>query len=85
MSVVSFPLSLFLIPYAAIIAAVVFLAFINLRNLARYRAEDTASFAAIFIFLAGAALLAYFSYNYLSPIDWKETIVLNINFGQPSF
>jgi uncharacterized membrane protein YjgN (DUF898 family) len=82
---VSFPLSLLLVPYAVIIAVVVFLAFINLRNLARYRAEDVISFAAIFIFLAGAALLAYFSYNYLSPIDWKEMIALNFNFGKFNF
>ena len=75
---VSFPLSLFLIPYAVIAAIIGFLGFINLRNLARYRAEDTVSFAATFIFIAGFLVLAYFSYGYLSPINWKELVEINL-------
>lgn len=75
---VSFPLSLFLIPYAIIIAVVAFFAFINIRNLVRYRAEDLISFVALLIFLCGLAIMAYFSYNYLMPIDWKEIVEINI-------
>lgn len=80
----SFPLSVFLIIYAAIIAIVVFLAFINLRNLLRYRAEDVVSFASCFIFLSGLALLAFYSYNYLSPINWKEMVEINFSVKIPT-
>lgn len=82
---ISFPLSLFLIPYAIIIAVIVFLSFINLRNLVRYRAEDIASFAATFIFIAGFVLLAYFSYNYLLPINWKELVEIDLFRNSASF
>ncbi len=75
---VSFPLSLFLIPYAIIAAIVVFLGFINLRNLARYRAEDVVSFAAFLTFLLGLAIIAFLSYQYLSPVNWKEVVEINI-------
>lgn len=81
---ISFPLSLLLIPYATIIAVVAFLAFINLRNLARYRAEDVFSFAAMFIFLAGLAFLAFCSYNYFSPINWKELVEINFSIKLPT-
>lgn len=75
---VSFPLSLFLIPYAIIAAAIVFFSFSNLKNLAQYRSEDTVSFAAFFIFLAGFVIFAYFSYLYLAPINWKELVEINL-------
>lgn len=75
---VSFPISLFLIPYAALAAAILFFSFFNLRNLVRYRSEDVVAFAALFIFLAGLALAAYFSYLYLSPINWKDLVEINL-------
>ncbi len=75
---VSFPISLFLIPYAIIAVIVGFLGFISLRNLARYRAEDVVSFAATFIFIAGLAVIVFLSYQYLSPINWKELVEMNI-------
>jgi len=78
---VSFILSILLIPYAVILAITAFLSFINLRNLIRYRTEDVISFFACFIFLAGLAFLGYFSYGYLSPIDWKEIITFNLGQG----
>lgn len=75
---VSFPLSLFLIPYAVIALVIIFLSFISLRNLVRYRAEDTAAFAATFIFIAGLVILAAVSYQYLSPVNWKELVEINL-------
>lgn len=75
---VSFPISLFLIPYAIIAAAIAFFSFFNLRNLVRYRPEDSVSFAVCFIFLAGIIIMAYVSYQYLSPINWKELVEINI-------
>lgn len=75
---VSFPISLFLIPYAIIAAVIVFLGFICLRNLARYRAEDVVSFAAVLIFLCGMIVIVFLSYQYLLPIDWKEIVEINI-------
>ena len=82
---ISFALSIILIPYAIFLAIAAFFAFINLRNLWRYRAEDVISFFACFIFLAGLTATAYFSYNYLSPIDWTKMISLNLPSIKASF
>lgn len=74
----SFPLSLFLIPYAVIAAIIGFLSFVDLRNIFRYRSEDVVSFAAVLIFLCGMIVIAFFSYQYLLPINWKELVEINI-------
>jgi len=75
---ISFPLSVLLIPYAVIVAVILFFVFINIKNLARYRAEDVISFGALLIFLIGFAILGYFSYQYLSPINWTEQISMTL-------
>lgn len=75
---VSFPLSLFLIPYAIIVAIVGFLGFVDLRNVVRYRSEDVISFVAVLFFLCGLAVIAFLSYQYLLPINWKEIVEINI-------
>lgn len=77
---VSFALSAILIPYAIFLVVAAFFAFINARNLWRYRAEDVVSFFAMFIFLAGLATFGYISYIYLSEIDWTKMVDLGINF-----
>lgn len=71
---ISFPLSLILIPFAVMALIIAFLSFMNLRNLARYRAEDVISFTAVFVFLAGIAVIIYISYGYLAGIDWTKMI-----------
>lgn len=76
----SAPLSILLIPYAILIFVIVFFALFNIKNLTRFRAEDVYSFAALFIFLAGFVIIGYFSFNYLSEINWSETVELGINF-----
>ncbi|MBU4421757.1 hypothetical protein L6259_02525 [Candidatus Parcubacteria bacterium] len=75
---ISFPLSVLLIPYAGIIAIILFFVFINIKNLARYRAEDVISFIALLIFLIGLFVVGYFSYQYLSPINWTESISITL-------
>jgi uncharacterized membrane protein len=82
---ISFPLSLFLIPYAIFLLVIAFFAFVNVRNLARYRAEDIISFMAVFIFIAGLAVIAYFSYEFLSEIDWTKTIEISLPTLKTSF
>lgn len=77
----SFPLSILLIPYAVLMLAVVFFAFVNFKNLVLYRAEDVISFWTAFIFIAGLGAIAYFSYNYILLVNWTEVI----NIGVPSF
>jgi hypothetical protein len=67
------------------VAAVVFLSFISLRNLVRYRAEDVVSFVATFIFIAGLAVIAAASYYYLSPVNWKELVEINLFRNSVSF
>lgn len=79
---ISFTLSTILIPYAIFLVIAAFFAFINLRNLWRYRAEDVISFFACLIFLAGLAAIGFFSYVYLSEIDWTKIIDSGINFKQ---
>jgi len=75
---ISFPVSLFLFPYAIFILIIIFFAFVNLKNLVKYRSEDYVAYMATFIFLSGLAFLAYFSYNYLLPINWKEVAEINL-------
>jgi len=81
----SFPLSVFLIPYLIILLVIVFLVFFTVRNLSRYRTEDVFSFIALFIFIVGIIIISYVSYNYLSPINWKEPIDIGFQFGRGSF
>ncbi|MFC1612585.1 hypothetical protein ACFL29_01915 [Patescibacteria group bacterium] len=76
----SFPLSILLIPYALFLLIAAFFVFVTLRNLSRFRAEDVYSFGALLVFLVGLILIGYFSYQYLGPINWTEMVEIGLNF-----
>jgi len=81
----SFPLSVFLIPYLVILLVIVFFIFFTVRNLSRYRTENTFSFIALFLFVVGIIIISYVSYNYLSPINWREPVDIGLQLGRGNF
>lgn len=76
---ISFPLSLVLIPYGIIVLLFVLLAAYSVYNLVRYGATTNASFVATFSFLAGAVFVMFFTWQGLRGTDWTQ----EINFGTP--
>lgn len=76
---ISFPLSLVLIPYGIIILLFIFLAAYSVHNLVKYGATTNASFVATFAFLAGAVFVMFFTWQGLKGTDWTQ----EISFGSP--
>ncbi|HTM68521.1 MAG TPA: hypothetical protein VL426_04425 [Candidatus Binatia bacterium] len=70
----SFPLSLILIPYGIIVLIFIFLAAYSVHNLVRYGATTNSSFAATFAFLAGAVFVFFFTWQGLRGTDWSQQI-----------
>ena len=76
---ISFPLSLVLIPYGIILLLFALLAAYSVHNLVRYGATTNSSFVATFSFLAGAVFVLFFTWQGLRGTDWTQ----EINFGAP--
>lgn len=72
----SFPLSLILLPYGIVVILFLLLAVYNVYNLVRYGATTNASFLATFCFLAGATFVLFFTWHALREVDWGQQIDL---------
>ncbi len=80
----SFPIGLLLIPYAIIILLFLILAVLNVYHLVRYGATTRTSFIFTFVFIAGAALIAFLSWQSLGGVDWSAGVSINPFSGSPS-
>ena len=76
----SFPLSLILIPYGVIVLLFVFLAAYSVHNLVKYGATTNSSFVATFAFLAGAVFVFFFTWQGLRGTDWTQEITVGGSF-----
>lgn len=76
----SFPLSLVLIPYGVIVLIFAFLAAYSVHNLVKYGATTNTSFAATFAFLAGAIFVFFFTWQGLRGTDWTQQITIGGSF-----
>jgi hypothetical protein len=79
----SFTLAILLIPYILIVLLFLTLAVLNIYHLIIYGATTGVSFLFTFIFLAGAAVIAFISWQLLSPIDWTTGVGFSLYSGGP--
>ena len=70
----SFPLSLILIPYGIVVLLFILLAAYSVHNLVRYGATTNSSFVATFAFLAGAVFVMFFTWSALRGTDWTQEV-----------
>lgn len=70
----SFPLSLILIPFAVILMLVMVMATISTFQLIRFGATTKISFAMTFTFFAGTVLLLFFTWFNLRGVDWQQPV-----------
>ncbi|MBU0625711.1 hypothetical protein KKF05_05220 [Patescibacteria group bacterium] len=70
----SFSLGLLLIPYLLAILLFLVLAVLNVYHLIRYGATTGTSFVFTFIFMAGAVIIAFVSWQMLAQIDWTTSV-----------
>ncbi len=77
---ISFPFSVILIPYALALAFFAIFALLNIHHLVKYGATTALSFAATFLFLAGAVAVLYVTWLATADVDWARTISFAIPF-----
>jgi ABC-type maltose transport system permease subunit len=83
----SIPLVAFLYLYLLFILVWLVFSLIALYHIMHYGQIGFTSFIATFIYLAGAVVILYLSYQYLSQIDWNVGITIfrgSFNFFGPS-
>jgi len=81
----SFSLGLLLIPYFIAVGGFLLFAVLNVYHLITYGATTRTSFLFTFIFLAGAVLIAFGSWYFLSGIDWSAPITFSLMQGGNEF
>lgn len=81
----SFSLGLLLIPYFVAVGAFLLFAVLNVYHLVTYGATTRTSFFLTFVFLAGAAFIAYGSWYFLNGIDWSAQITFNLMQAEGEF
>jgi len=80
----SFPIGLLLIPYGIVVLLFLVLAVLNVYHLVHYGATSRTSFIFTFVFVAGAALIAFVSWQSLAGVDWSAGVSINPFAGSPS-
>jgi len=78
---ISFPLSLILIPYGILVLLFILLAAYSVHNLVRYGATTNSSFVATFAFLAGAVFVMFFTWQGLRGTDWTQEVTFGGSFS----
>jgi threonine synthase len=81
----TFPTSLFLIPYGLVAVFVVLLAIVNVLHLVHYGATTKLSFAVTFAFLAGMVFIFFFTWRQLEDVDWQRPIEIALPVGNTTF
>lgn len=71
---ITFTLSLILIPFAIILMLVMIMATISTFHLIRFGATTKISFAVTFAFFAGTVLLLFFTWFNLRGVDWQQPV-----------
>ncbi len=81
----TFTLSWLLIVYFIFLICFVFFSLINIYHLVRYGVLNFTTFLATFLYLAVTLVIIFISWQYLSQINWQQTIELfkGIKFTSP--
>jgi|GEM_PF-1130513 hypothetical protein len=85
---ISIPLSATLLLYAAVVGFFAVLAVVNVMHLVRYGATTRVSFIITFLFLAGAAVILFATWQLLAFTDWTQPISVSLpafSFSPTSF
>jgi len=77
-------LALLLIPYSIVVLLFLLLSVLNVYHLICYGATTRTSFLFTFLFIAGTATIAYFSWQALGAIDWTSTVGISLFSGDAS-
>ncbi|MFH0951569.1 MAG: hypothetical protein V1838_00035 [Patescibacteria group bacterium] len=72
------PLVILLYIFLALVGLFVVFSFFDLYHVIRFGFLNGATITAAFIFIAGAAMILFISYQQLQPIDWSETILIGL-------
>ena len=75
---ISFPLAFALIPYGIVLLFFIIFSLINITHLIRYGATTGVSLFMTFIFLAGAVIILFVSWQILGTINWGQPIVFSL-------
>ena len=78
----SLPTYILLIPFGAFLLAFAFFSLVNILNLAKYGARNFVGFLASFIFICGAAIILFMTWQAVGTTDWATTVPV---FTTPSF
>lgn len=73
---VTFTLSVILIPYAIIVLLALILSIITAYHLVHYGATTRISFVVTFAFFAGTTLLLFFTWTALRNVNWSEPVTV---------
>jgi hypothetical protein len=78
---ISFPLSLALIPYGLVVIFFAVMAIINVYHLVHYGATTGVSYVVTFLFLAGGVFILFFTWWALQGTDWGRDVGLIMPFA----
>ena len=68
------PPFILLVPYALIALGAAFLSLFNIINLLKYGARNGVGFAATFIYICGAAIILFFTWQFLPEVEWRQPL-----------
>lgn len=77
------PLYFLLIPYGIVLLVISIFSLVNLYHYFRFSSVTIVSFLAGFGYVAGLALIAYFTAALLVDVDW--TLPINFSLGPPLY
>jgi len=73
---IEIPQYVILIPYGLLLLGVAFFTLVNIVNLVRYGARNWIGLTATFVYLSGAAIILFFTWDALKAVEWASTIPL---------
>jgi hypothetical protein len=81
----SIPLSSILIIYFIFLVFFIIFSYFNIYHIVRFGTLNFTNFLAIFIFIGVSVLILFVSWQYLSQIDWQQSIELfnGVSFSSP--
>jgi len=80
----SLPPIVLLIPYALFMLGFVFFSFANVISLSKYGARNAIGLMTSFLFLCGAAVIVFMTWQSLAAVDWLAAVPL-VAIPTPSF
>jgi len=81
---ISLPPIVLLIPYALFALGFTFFAFANVISLGKYGARNTIGLMASFVFICGAAIIVFLTWQSVAAVDWFTPVPL-ASVPAPSF